>query len=319
MGSCGDGGQSIRGFHYWGWKKVKQRFRAVSLLSFLSLVVVLMLTSLPQTYAESSETKTVTITRDSVGGLISNTGSNFTIVWTALAGNSGGNWSDYSIVSIGSALDGGIYYVHRIFVKFDTSTIPSDAQVTNATISIESTMGYTASSKLKVESWTAPEVLTLTDYDDFDSEFLDADESPMSVWHTSEHVHGLKLKSSSLILGGASAFCLRLESEVNAEPPTGVGEPWEFQFFSADEGLLKLIVTYFEAGTAAGGVPPTEDSWVPINLPNIPAYARRILEWVQQMIREHEELRALAGLGLIMVVGGVVAKWDKKNKRKLRF
>lgn len=78
---------------------------------------------------------------------------------------------------------------------------------------------------------------------------------------------------------------------------------------------ILATVQYESAHGAAGG--PREDNWVPINLPNIPAYARRVLEWVQQMIREHEELRAVAGLGLIMIVGGMIIKWEKKGKRKL--
>lgn len=73
-------------------------------------------------------------------GQVRNTGYVYQTVWNASSGDSIGNTSDVLIVE--NHVSGGLYCIFRCFLFFNTSSLPDNATILSATLSLHGILGY---------------------------------------------------------------------------------------------------------------------------------------------------------------------------------
>jgi len=281
-------------------------------LLFCLVASCLLLSSLPQAQAEQTETVTC-VASDETAGIETGWGSNYTAQWSKTSGS-----MRYGSLVIGQEWLSPAYLITRSYLIFDTTSIP-EVLLSSAVLrlyKIDDLSTWDFNITVQNGQPSAPHVPVVEQ--DFDQSLYSGSggsassgDAPVFSWIN------ITLNPVWVNTDGFTKLCLRCDKDISQTPPV---TDMEFDVYEGGETLdpphaPQLTVTYVEVEGAAGG--PREDDWVPLSIPNLPLHARRVLEGVQQFIREHEQLRAVVGIGLIMVVGGVIIKWDRKGKRKL--
>jgi len=279
------------------------------------------LASLPQTQAASTVTKRFPTTL--FEGASTATNAVYASARTASQGNPYPyTYSTYNVsllAYLGQDWDGLVFGVYRAFWTFDTHMISASDEVTGASLKFQVYADLSDQDfDIQLDIWTDErQVFNTSDFS------LKADAVYGSLSTNSLSLTGfntIQLTDVSLVQKGSyTTICLRSSHDISGIPPVGATDERVLLWGTTPIEPTKqpyLEVSYVEKGGSSG---PKDEDWVPLTIPNIPLHARRVLEWVQQQFREREELRAVVGLGLIMVVGGVIVKWDRKGKRKLQL
>jgi len=184
-------------------------------------------------------------------GGIRNSGTTYSIVQSAATGTevSAGATTYYTQ----NALSGGIYYVSRIFLPFDTSTLPDAVIISSATLGIYGTVvnaeGNPGHTDLKLYEGTQDEPITLADFDSFNSTLLTDDASPWEYPLSSSGYSTVSLNAAGIALinkAGVTKYCIRQSGDVNASQPTTQNYA-EIYLYEKGAGYKpKLVVTYTE-------------------------------------------------------------------------
>jgi len=139
----------------------------------------------------------------------------------------------------------GTYYVYRTFLKFDTSSIPSSATITSATLKlygkddVSNTDFY-----IRIQKWTDDTPINTGDFNEFDGVNYDDGGFSTSSFTTSGY-NTITISDYSIInKGGYTRLCLRSSRDIGSNTPS---QPEYVNVYSYDYGTgyyPTLEVTY---------------------------------------------------------------------------
>ena len=135
---------------------------------------------------------------------------------------------------------GNLYNVERPFLKFNTTTVPSDAIITSAHLSL---WGYGDGSRnwsAVIQKWTGDNPLDTNDYNQFDG--TNYGSRDLSSWVDYSY-NDISISNFALIQkAGYTKICLRSSNDISSTVPTG------FETLRIDDWILrfppKLVITY---------------------------------------------------------------------------
>lgn len=140
----------------------------------------------------------------------------------------------------------GKYCIYRVFLKFDTSIIPSDSVIENATLGLN----VVTLSKLyenfyiNIQKWIGDTPITTTDYMQFDGINYDDGNYYTTACIANEYSN-ITISNFELIeKAGNTKICVRSSREINQDVPT---QPEHLSVFSYEQGsgyIPFLQVTY---------------------------------------------------------------------------
>jgi hypothetical protein len=139
------------------------------------------------------------------------------------------------------------YTVERIFLKFDTTTIPSGATITSAYLSLFAWHEGTGWSMV-LQKWIGDTPIDMDDYNQFDE--IDYGSEEMSSW-IDYSWNNITITDSGLIQKAEyTKICLRSSDDISSTPPTTEYEfacVWGWYSHPA-----KLVVTYYTGEEVEG-------------------------------------------------------------------
>jgi len=221
---------------------------------FTLIFAIILTASIAGTINVKADEITVTVTRTfsalSYDGFIKNSSETYSEVWNAQEGEI----SDGGVaLRIGQLYSSSSYFIYRAFLFFDTSIIPDDATIINATLSIHiQTDASTADFNVTVQNGqpTYPHI-PLQANDFYKGHYSgnggsrNTAEAPSSgYWNITLNENGL----SWIQKAGTTKLCLRSSRDINGIQPSNL----EFlMIYTAEKGdayAPKLYVTYETQG-----------------------------------------------------------------------
>jgi PKD repeat protein len=163
---------------------------------------------------------TLTVYSISSDGFIYSSGSNYNTVRTASTGtvNSSGTY-----LTIGQKKSGSTYYIYRGFVFFNTSTLPSNAYLDNATLSLYKKDDYsTTDFVITIQNGqpTYPHKPMLSV--DYNKNFYSGNGGTLPTQSFTNGYNAIILSNLSWInKTGITKLCLRSDRDINGIAPTG--------------------------------------------------------------------------------------------------
>jgi len=186
-------------------------------------------------------TETFTLTNDPDDGDALNEGADYQTTHDAAVG------SDYGTTStwFGQEYVSETYKIYRALLKFDTSSIPDGATITEAKLCVYGDFDYSdVDFTVRIQNWTeASDGISKDDYDAFDEINYDDGNFNTADFSTSAY-NNITISNFSIINKlGYTAFCVRSEEDVGSgSAPTGK------EFVTIDDAgstkKPKLEVTY---------------------------------------------------------------------------
>jgi len=188
-------------------------------------------------------------------GHVYKTGAVYFTVHDAATGEAAVTVSDY-ITMRNQWKDTPIYQLHRSFLKFDTSGLPDDCNITGATLSIYGRLDHVLEDDAGhsdgcIYEGTQGVGLTTIDFDAFGAVLLTAGAYSYGYPIVTNDYTAAALNAAGLAIinkTGMTYFCLRTKGDVDRIAPTGKNQ---MDFWASDKGAgfkPKLVVTYTEAG-----------------------------------------------------------------------
>jgi hypothetical protein len=214
----------------------------------------------------------------------------------------------------------GGYILYRTYLHFpDTSLLPDDATIVSATLHlfgyINITTGPWGSYNLTIQSGqpTFPH-MPLTKYDYWQGYYSD-NGGTYNTWNfVVEGWNDVPLNTlgkSWINKIGETKFCLRTDKDIDA---VEVPSTYYVQYYSAESTLKRpyLEVAYQQQ---SGGiyVPKGEGPTTAVEVPNLPWYAKQILQWILDFLGQRH-VRVVLGVAAFMGIGLVVLRWEKVKK-----
>jgi len=146
-----------------------------------------------------------------------------------------GSDSTGKYLNVGQQSRRGIYSIVRTFLKFDTTSIPTNAVIESASLYL---YGYsdppTKDFKIRLQKWTGDTPIGTEDYTQYDGVNYDDgtfDTSGMVL----EGWNEIKISNFDLIeKGGYTKICVRSEDDINHTPPAQAEENDVAMFYSYD-------------------------------------------------------------------------------------
>lgn len=229
-------------------RKTGTRAKKIILVATIMVIIFALLPILPQAQA-TTYTYIVTLDSQSYDGYIQRTIAS--LYWSARNATTGdGSPSDTdSTATIGQQLSAGYYTVYRGYLYFDTSLVPSEATIDNATLSVKvATTLPTADFNLSIQNGqpTYPHTpLEIGDYY-YDRYSGDGGNVSTSTMSTNTYVN-VSLTSTALDwinVESTTKLCLRSDADINYTAPTTVDT---LAIYMAEQGLSdspKLYIGY---------------------------------------------------------------------------
>jgi hypothetical protein len=211
----------------------------------------------PSTVADSS-----TFYAGSADCDIYNNGSVYSTVRNAGTGTAieGGSSSPYAIDVQNYYYAGGTtYYVGRMFLPFDTSSLPDSATISAVTVAVYGYSGGQADaghSSLKVYKGTQADSPTTVDYDSFETTEFSDDFSPWAYPLSTSGYSTITLNAAgraAISLTGTTKFCIRCTGDINNLTPTGLNYVHVYSNEKGSGYQSKLVVTYTSGETKTSG------------------------------------------------------------------
>jgi len=166
--------------------------------------------------------------------------------------------NDATAMNLGQAWNAFLskYYVYRSFLKFDTSSIPSTATITNAYLKLYGS--YDASDTdftIRLQKWTGDTPIDTGDFTQYDGTNYDAGNFSTSSFTTSGY-NTIYISNYGLITkAGYTKICLRSSREISSTVPTG-NEYVGVRTYDAGSSYYPILhVEYSTADTT----PPSPD------------------------------------------------------------
>lgn len=281
------------------------------LLSFA--LVSFLLASLPQTQASVEKEINISALKRTKNAVGCSAYDIYTDAW--LGSGTVKTWSDGYVKN--TRAEGNIFTIYRSFLSFDTSSL-EEKQINSAELWLNCSAANLLNSTfiMRVQAWDNGHVdaLSTDDYvleDPSDTANFDDGTALLSTWLVNQWTQVMLSDPSVINQTGWTFLNLRVNWDIEAVEPTD-DKGWYATFYANSDTDQPYLHVHYEETRSAGGDPSGSD-WIPLTIPNIPLHARHILEGVQQFIQEHEQIKAVIGLGFIMIIGGVIIKWDKKH------
>jgi hypothetical protein len=141
-----------------------------------------------------------------------------------------------------------VWYVHRSFLKFDTTSIPVDATITSAKLRLYLVYDYStyADFAIRLQKWTDDEPIGLEDFTAYDGVNYDDGLTNTANMTTSAY-NDINIVNFDLIeKGGYTKICVRSSRDIECVGPPAGGSYNEYVRFSTNEGGYPplLVVTY---------------------------------------------------------------------------
>ena len=226
---------------------MKKAYVVTFVLVFLFLVSTLTgVVDVPKVYATTSTYYPDATTSD---GYVIGKGASYSEAQSTAYG------SDDSDVYmwVGQTYETSFYYIYRIFLRFDTSNIPSGATISSAKLSLllhspHAGVGF----YVRLQNWTGNVPINEGDYNQFDGVNYDDGASYSDNWVQYSY-NDITISDFALITkGGYTRICVRSSRDIGSNTPTG---DEYFILNSFESSYPQLSVTYTLPNTA-----PTNDA-----------------------------------------------------------
>jgi hypothetical protein len=132
-----------------------------------------------------------------------------------------------SIVSLQTSFSGGTYFIRRVFLPIDTTSIPGSATIDSATLyfKISNFQGNADTSSVNLVQSTQTSVSSLAtgDYDNIGA----SSGGSVSMSFSNNTTHSITLNSTGLGFinpGGNTLIALRSSLDLNSSTPTGLNQ-----------------------------------------------------------------------------------------------
>lgn len=164
---------------------------------------------------------TLTVYSTSSDGYIYNSGTNYNTVRTASSGTVNGPGT---YISIGQKTGGGsTYYIYRGFVFFNTSTLPSNAYLDSATLSLYKKDDYsTTDFDITIQNGQPTYPHDPMQSSDYNRNNYAGNGGSLNTAQFTNGYNDIRLTSLSWVTkGGTTKLCLRSSRDINGNAPTG--------------------------------------------------------------------------------------------------
>jgi hypothetical protein len=180
-------------------------------------------------------------------GYIYSSSTTYSTAWNATSGTVD---SSATYISIGQKRQAGIptstYSIYRGFVLFDTSALPSNAYIDNATLSLYNKDDYsTTDFTLTIQNGqpTYPYIPLQTG--DYAKSHYSGDGGDLSTTNFVNGRNNITLTNTSWINGnGTTKLCLRSSRDINGNIPTGYEYVNVYATNGENQYIPKLIIVY---------------------------------------------------------------------------
>ena len=172
--------------------------------------------------------------------------------------------SDGNLLYFGQDIYSGNYYIFRTFLKFDTSSIPSSASITDAKLKL---YGYndlsTTDFYVRLQKWTGDTPIDTGDYNQFDGINYDAGNFSTSSF-TEDAYNIIYISNYNLVTkGGYTKICIRSDRDISETIPTNSEYVYVTSYDYGDANKYPLLnVTY---STVPSNTKPTISNPSPVN------------------------------------------------------
>jgi PKD repeat protein len=164
---------------------------------------------------------TLTVYSTSSDGYISNSGNNYNTVRTATTGTLD---SSGTFISIGQKMvSGPTYSIYRGFVFFNTSTLPSNAYLDTATLSLYKKDDFsTTDFDITIQNGQPTYPHDAMQSGDYNKNYYVGNGGTLNTAQFSSGYNEIKMTSLNWIAkGGTTKLCLRSSRDINGNAPTG--------------------------------------------------------------------------------------------------
>jgi len=155
--------------------------------------------------------------------------------------------STSTTLRVGQLYGKGYYFVNRIFLKFDTTTIPSTATITSAKLRLYGQADYSVTDfYIRLQKWTGDTPIDTGDYNQFDGTNYDDGNFYTSSWSTSGY-NDITISNYNLITkAGYTKICVRSSRDISSTTPSG--EEYVF-IYAYEQGTGYYPVLHIEYTT----------------------------------------------------------------------
>lgn len=136
------------------------------------------------------------------------------------------------------------YYVYRGFLKFDTSSIPSNAEITNAKLKLYGSVDASDTDFIiRLQKWTGDTPIDTGDYNQFDG--TNYDDGFSTSGFTTSGYNEITISNYDLITkAGNTRICVRSSRDISSTTPSG-NEYVQFYSYEKGAGYEPILeVTY---------------------------------------------------------------------------
>jgi hypothetical protein len=200
--------------------------------------------------SQSGQTETITIYSDLADGEVLNRWCNSD--WNSCRNASMGNarWEGLTVGTVGATLEaGGDYTIERIFFFFDTSSIPTNAQITGATLNVYAGQYQQGNKTIHVARSTANIPLTIADFSKV--EFVSGGSTAPSSPYTWMSINLNAVALDWIVKGGMTKLALVHHMDLNNIEPTAANDVLVALAEDAQHRAY-LVITY--STTTASGI-----------------------------------------------------------------
>jgi hypothetical protein len=192
----------------------------------------------------------LTIYTDSEDGYPSNSSSNYNTVWNATTSS---GFASFNLITIGqnkvSGFPTSTYTINRGYLYFDTSVLPSNAIIDNATLSLYKCTDYsTTEFDITVQNGQPTHPHNPLDTADYDKDNYSGDGGDLNTTLLDDGYNNLTLNDDGISwinqTGEWTKLCLRSSKDINGYAPTGNEY---ISFYTSEQGAEytpKLIINY---------------------------------------------------------------------------
>jgi len=194
---------------------------------------------------------TIIVNTSTSDGFLLKFGSNYSTIWPAEQGTVSDEDEDISIGQNKIISDPNTYYeINRGFLFFNTSALPTNANIMNATLSVYKKNDYSSTDfKITVQNGQPTYPHDPLEEGDYDKKYYIGDGGRLNTTSFVNGTNNITLTNFSWITAGdTTKFCLRSNRDINGTTPTG---PEYITISSANlqgepnpDPRPKLIITY---------------------------------------------------------------------------
>ena len=188
---------------------------------------------------------TLTVNASTSDGYLYNSGSNYNTVWSS---GKGPVSSDEKYISIGQRKEYFPlnYWVYRGFLFFDTSELPANANIKNATLSLYKNDDYSATDfTITVQNGQPAYPNDPLEDGDYDKEHYSGNGGGLNTTNFVNGRNNITLSNLNWITaGGVTKLCLRSSRDINGNTPTQSEYVTVYATEQGDEFQPRLTIIY---------------------------------------------------------------------------